>query len=100
MEPVIHKKLSYDGYSCIYSIKNKGTLYYKCSEYFSSACKCRLIVCGKINVIKGAHLELYPNQIYQSLLLKLRELYGSAPYPIPGKSAVHNLFYKGIVQGY
>ncbi|KAF0985379.1 hypothetical protein HZS_836, partial [Henneguya salminicola] len=25
--------------------------------------------------------------IYQSLLLKLRELYGSAPYPIPGKSA-------------
>ncbi|KAF0988521.1 hypothetical protein HZS_4616, partial [Henneguya salminicola] len=34
-------------------------------------------------------LELYPNQIYQSLLLKLKELYGSAPYPIPGKSAVY-----------
>ncbi|KAF0986723.1 LOW QUALITY PROTEIN: hypothetical protein HZS_477 [Henneguya salminicola] len=92
------------------------------NEYFSSACKCRLIVCGQINVFKGAHicsvdiiaaidsqgheitpvelstnyisekaiqLELYPNQIYQSLLLKLRELYGSAPYPIPQKSAVY-----------
>ncbi|KAF0991155.1 hypothetical protein HZS_789, partial [Henneguya salminicola] len=34
-------------------------------------------------------MELYPSQIYQSLLLKLRELYGSAPYPIPGKSAVY-----------
>ncbi|KAF0988026.1 LOW QUALITY PROTEIN: hypothetical protein HZS_4210 [Henneguya salminicola] len=84
------------------------------NAYLSSACKCRLIVCGQINVIKGAHicsvdiiaainsqvheispvefstnfisekaiqLELYPNQIYKLLSLKLRELYGSAPYP-------------------
>ncbi|KAF0986142.1 hypothetical protein HZS_4725, partial [Henneguya salminicola] len=39
---------------------------------------------------KALQLELYPNQIYQSLLLKLREIYGSAPYPIPGKSAVYH----------
>ncbi|KAF0986032.1 hypothetical protein HZS_751 [Henneguya salminicola] len=96
MEPIIKKKkLFYDGHSYTYSSKNKGTLYYKCSKYFSSACKCRPILCGQINVIKGAHicsaiqLELYPNQIYQSLLLKLKELYGSVSYPIPGKFAVY-----------
>ncbi|KAF0989432.1 LOW QUALITY PROTEIN: hypothetical protein HZS_3627, partial [Henneguya salminicola] len=102
MEPIIKK-------NCLTTvtltlIANKDTLYYKC----------RLIVCGQINVITGAHiclvdiiaainsqaheispvefstnfisekaiqLQLYPNQIYQSLL--------SAPYPIPAKSAVY-----------
>ncbi|KAF0987313.1 hypothetical protein HZS_7969, partial [Henneguya salminicola] len=111
MEPIIKKKLFYDGHSYTYSSKNKNTLYYKRSKYFISACKCRLIVFGQINVVKKAHicsvdiifainsqaheispaiqLELYPNQIYQSLLLKLRELHGSAPYPIAGKSGVY-----------
>ncbi|KAF0985680.1 LOW QUALITY PROTEIN: hypothetical protein HZS_1989 [Henneguya salminicola] len=28
---------------------------------------------------------MYPNQIYQSLLLALREKYGSTPYSIPQK---------------
>ncbi|KAF0985796.1 hypothetical protein HZS_3185 [Henneguya salminicola] len=112
LEPIIQQQLFYDGHSYSYSSKNKGTLYYKSSKYFSSACKCQLeayICSGDIiaainsqaheilpvefstNFIseKAIQLELSLNQIYQSLLLKLRELYRSAPYPIPGKSAVY-----------
>ncbi|KAF0985483.1 hypothetical protein HZS_3484, partial [Henneguya salminicola] len=36
--------------------QEQGTLYYKFSKYFSSVYKGRLIVCGQINVIKGAHI--------------------------------------------
>lgn len=39
---------------------------------------------------KAMQLELFPNQIYQSLLLDMREKYGTAPYPIPKKSAVYS----------
>ncbi|KAF0985573.1 hypothetical protein HZS_737, partial [Henneguya salminicola] len=59
---------------------------------------------------KALQLELYSNQIYQSLFFKLRELYGSAPYPIPEKSAlrlfrlqeifqIHNLFFRRYWSG-
>ncbi|KAF0986035.1 hypothetical protein HZS_1849 [Henneguya salminicola] len=56
MERIIKKKLFYDGHTYTYSSKNKDKLYYKCTKYFSSGCKSRLIVCGQNNVIKGAHI--------------------------------------------
>ncbi|KAF0988889.1 hypothetical protein HZS_3913 [Henneguya salminicola] len=56
MERIIQQKLFYDGHSYTYSSENKDKLYYKCTKYFSSGCKSRLIVCGQNNVIKGAHI--------------------------------------------
>lgn len=40
---------------------------------------------------KSQCLEIYPNQIFQSLLLALREKYDGTPYPIPTKKNVYKM---------
>ncbi|KAF0985688.1 hypothetical protein HZS_7472, partial [Henneguya salminicola] len=36
-------------------------------------------------------LDLYPQQIYQTLLLRLRENYNSQPYHIPSKRKIYGI---------
>ncbi|KAF1740051.1 hypothetical protein MXB_3823 [Myxobolus squamalis] len=110
MDANIERRLFFQGCNCRLSSINKNTAYYKSSRYDSAIFG--IHVCSEIAAIfipseifdvelevflnnfmheKALCLYLYPQQIYQTLFLRLREKYTSQPYHIPSKRKIYGI---------